>query len=203
MKSAFNDQLNKAVATVSSPSSTQHSQQPPRAEFLRGIFRQLIGYGLMANPTQDTLRAWADGLSDMSEISIRMGANKCKDFVGYFHLPAFRELCRVTAEEQGLPDPHAAYIEAAMSDGPRDRAKWSHPAVFHAGRETGWFELRTGTEKEVFPLFRRNYEIVCKRILAGEDLSIPIQKALPESVFVPADPDHARSALDSIKSLLD
>jgi len=89
-----------------------------------------------------------------------------------------------------------------MSDGQRDRVKWSHPAVFHAGRETGWFELRTGTEKQVYPLFARNYEIVCKRILAGEDLSIPIQKALPETVFVPADESHAKSKLRAMKELL-
>lgn len=142
------------------------------------------------------------GLSDMPHHALRSGLTKAKDCTEYLTLPRFRELCRTSAQELGLPDAHAAYIEAAMSDGQRDRIKWSHPAVYHAGMQTGWFELRRSTEKEIYPLFKRNYEEICRRVLAGEDLSLPVQKVLPDSVFVPADEEHAKSKLKAMKDLL-
>jgi hypothetical protein len=137
-----------------------------------------------------------DGIGDQA---VMMSLKKSRDFTGWFSFPAFREMCRVTAEELGLPDVHAAYIESCMAD---QNHTWSHAAVYHAAKQTGSYELRTRTEKEIFPLFTRNYEIICKRILAGEDMTVETQKALPESVFVPADESKAKDALSKLKNML-
>lgn len=145
---------------------------------------------------------WARELADLPEAAIRFGLSRCKDFKGWFSLPAFRELCKVTAVDLGMPEVHAAYLEAARSDGMRDKIKWSHPAVYHAGCETGWFELRSMTEKECFPLFRRNYEAMVQRVLAGEELATPVQKAIPASIpqYLTKDENMARCA--ALKELL-
>lgn len=121
-------------------------------------------------------------MADLTDQQLAIGLERTKTFTGFFTTPAFRELCALKPEDFGLPDAHKAYIEAATADGQRDRARWSHAAVYHAARETGWFELRTGTEREVYPLFRRNYEAMCARVMAGEQLELPVQRALPPSV---------------------
>jgi hypothetical protein len=161
---------------------------------------------LLTAPTDAALseiyRTWARELSDLPEFAIRFGLSRCKDFKGWFSLPAFRELCHASAKDLGMPDPHAAYLEAARADGPRDRIRWSHPAVYHAACETGWFELRSMTEKECFPLYRRNYEAMVARVMAGEELSTPVQKVIPASIpqYLTTDENLARMA--KLKELL-
>ena len=165
--------------------------------------RTLKAMGLISFlPNSTDHKVWEAGLLDMTEMQIRKGTNKAKSFTGFMTLPAFRELCHVSAQDLGLPDVHAAYREACMADGMRDMVRWSHPAVYHAGRETGWFDLRTSTEKQIFPLFKRNYEAMCSRVMNGETLDMPVQRALPPKVFVPASQEKARATLNSIKELL-
>jgi hypothetical protein len=145
---------------------------------------------------------WADGLADLPESAIRFGLKRCRDFKGWFSLPAFRELCKVTATDLGMPDPHTAYLEAARADGPKDRIKWSPPAVYRAGCETGWFELRNMTEKECFPLFKRNYEIMIQRVLDGEQLTAPIQKVIPAAIPNPCTQAEGLARVAKLKELL-
>jgi hypothetical protein len=167
------------------------------------VWQILLSRKLVSAPVNSIeYRTFEQDTADLSDRQIKHGMSACKDFVGFFTFPVFRELCQPSAESFGLPDVHKAYIEAAMSDGMRDRVKWSHAAVYHAGRETGWHNLRTSTEKEIYPLFRRNYEEVCRRIIAGEDLSLPIQKALPETVFTPASEEKAKESLSKLREML-
>lgn len=145
---------------------------------------------------------WAQGLADLPEPAIRFGLLRCKDFKGWFSLPAFRELCKPTHKDLGMPDPHAAYLEAARASGPRDRVRWSHPAVYHAACETGWFELTTMTEQQCFPLYRRNYEAMMDRVLNGERLEAPVQKAIPETIPQYLTPDENLARMAKLKELL-
>lgn len=39
--------------------------------------------------------------------------------------------------------------------------------------------------KEVLDLFTRNYEIVIKRVLAGEEIANPIPKGIPKNISKP------------------
>jgi hypothetical protein len=85
---------------------------------------------------------------------------------------------------------------------PWERQQWSHPAVYHAARETGRFELHSFTEREAFPLFQANYELMCGRVMNGENLSMPVAKMLPASVPNPTPINEARSRLAAIKDLI-
>ena len=113
-------------------------------------------------------------------------------------LPEFRALCTPTAEDLGLPTPDAAYREAALAD--RDH-QWSHPAVLAAAQAAGLFELRTLPEAKSRPLFEWAYEIVTRRVLAGEQFAAPIPQAL-EKLPTPTRPDVAETALTAMRSLL-
>lgn len=150
----------------------------------------------------DAYNVFERDTADLSESQIRFGMERAKDFTGFFTFPAFRELCQATAKDLGMPEVHAAYLEAARADGPRDRIRWSHPAVYHAGCETGWFELRSMTEKECFPLYRRNYEAMVQRVLAGEELTTPVQKVIPASIPQYLTPDENLARLAKLKELL-
>ncbi|MBU6955739.1 hypothetical protein KP814_30565, partial [Hahella sp. HN01] len=78
-------------------------------------------------------------------------------------------------------------------------------AVRIAAKATGSYELRVRTEREMLPLFTRNYDIVCRRVMNGEDIQADIPKALPEqpakaSKPVPREEARRRMA-DLLKSV--
>ena len=90
----LNDQLDKAVTTVSSPSLTKPSESSEqRRSFLRVIFKELIHMALLNNSSAALLETWARDLAEFSETQIKVGLMKSKDFTGYVTLPVFRELC--------------------------------------------------------------------------------------------------------------
>lgn len=81
----------------------------------------------------------------------------------------------------GLPDVHDAYIEACCAPLPKQSHNWSHPAVYLAGKATDWFALANQPEAKIFPLFEYHYRLLCKRVVNGEQLDIPLPEALPEN----------------------
>lgn len=133
---------------------------------------------LLGAVTPEIAQTWAHCLADLSENELRRGLQNAKDFTGYFSVGAFRELCKATPENLGLPSAHSAYVEACKAPQPKKRHKWSHPAVYHAGVETGWFELAQMPENQIFPKFRHNYEIMVRRVMDGESLHVPVAPAL-------------------------
>ena len=90
------------------------------------------------------------------------------------------EACEDMMSEQGLPSAHDAYVEACCAEHPKAEQTWTHPAVYLAGKSTGWFELANQSENRVFPLFEKQYRRYCQRALAGEILEIEIPQALPK-----------------------
>lgn len=82
-------------------------------------------------------------------------------------------LClRGDLEGMGLPDPSAAYCEACANAHRVLRASWSHPAVYEAGRRTGWFLLRNEQERVSRPAFSAAFKAVCAEVMAGAVFSV-------------------------------
>jgi hypothetical protein len=140
-------------------------------------------------------------MADLTPQQIDMGLRKSRDFVGFFTFPAFRELCRITPQDMGLPDTHDAMREACCAQDWGSH-KWSHPAVYHAACSVGSYDMRHMTTRELFPVFDLAYQQVVRRVLAGEPIEMPIFKALPESVHVPASPEAVKSGLAKLRELL-
>jgi hypothetical protein len=99
----------------------------------------------------------------------------------------------------GLPSTQAAYVEACMAPEPKIKQQWSHPAVYLAGAATGWFALASETQAQVFPLFEYNYQRLCHRVLTGEQLDLPVMKALPEKITTPLSREENLKRLQALK----
>lgn len=152
---------------------------------------------------ESAFETWCRGLSDLSEDEIRRGTTKLLARESRYapNLNEFRSLCTKDPAELGMPSADQAYIEACKKSGSPASARWSHPAVFVTGRNTGWFELRVHPERAMRPVFARNYEIVTRRVLAGEDLDQEIPEALPRKgqSSVRSSPEYARRKLRELR----
>lgn len=126
---------------------------------------------------------WLDALADFTPEQIAQGgrrAVKSSDYLPSLHV--LRKHCQPQPQDLGLPDTRAAFEEACRAPSPKSAHPWSHPAVFEAGRQSGWALLAGEPERQSFPVFERNYQLLCERVLAGEDLQQPIPPALPKTV---------------------
>jgi len=157
---------------------------------------------LKAFPDHDTMimakRLWARLLGDYSGEVIMRAAEKAVKENGW--LPNVHEVlarCDIS-EVLGLPSPHAAYVEACRAPSPKKEFNWSHPAVYFAGRSTDWFFIANEPEEKVFPVFKRNYDLLLNRIQNGEDLEIDLPPALPEEITTPLSRDEQKARLKNV-----
>lgn len=126
-------------------------------------------------------REWALSLQGYGEVELVAAIDRCKETLAW--MPTISEFLAILNEltgDHGLPPVKLAYEEACRYADLPSRHQWSHPAVYHAGRETEWFRLRGENEDRVFPDFRYNYQVICQRVRAGEDLSEPVPMALED-----------------------
>ncbi|MFW1677910.1 replication protein P [Pontibacter sp. JAM-7] len=135
--------------------------------------------------TQDEIRIakreWAMSLQGYSEAELVAAVDQCK--LQYAWMPTIAEFVGVLRDltgDCGLPPVLQAYQEAGrFADAPSSH-RWSHPAVYHAGKLTGWFRLRTEPDIRIMPDFRYQYDRICQRVRAGESLDIPRVEGLPD-----------------------
>lgn len=120
-------------------------------------------------------RVWISALRKYTPRRIFVATKKALSTSHFFpDLGDIRKLCKLRYDEVGLTEPLQAYYEACFAPvQSRDHA-WSHIAVYLAARETGWTLLRSEEQRIAFPVFERNYDILCNRVLDGEDLEASI-----------------------------
>jgi len=185
---------------------------PALISAVNGVFEVLAaGYGnqyhaAYPNAEQSNLakRLWAKQLSHYPSNLIMKVAD---DIIGKeTYLPSiakFKEYCDNAYEAFGLPNAQSAYIEACRAPQPKKAYHWSHPAVYFAGLATDWFFLSTESRAQVFPVFKRNYDMLCERVIHGEQLDVPMEKALPEEISTPLSKEenqqHLKALRDSLK----
>ena len=107
--------------------------------------------------------------------------------------------CDVTDDELGLPDVYQAYVEACQAPNPKTDYRWSHPAVYWAGKASDWFFLANNTETKALPVFKNNYLALCERIKSGETLSAPTPTALPKPETSPLSGEETRSRIKELR----
>lgn len=138
---------------------------------------------------------WLNALADYSPAQIVAAARHVVKTHDY--LPTVSVVVRACEEGPalfGLPTARQAYYEACRAESPKAQAAWSHPAVYLAGRATGWFLLASEPEDKVLPLFEYHYHALCQRALRGEPLDVALPAALSSSVPHPlsGEENHAR-----------
>ena len=139
-----------------------------------------------AFPTHEDImrakRVWKNSLQEFSPRRILLAGKRALDTSKFFpDLSDIRELCKFRYDEMGLKEPLQAYYEACYAPVQTRDHHWSHLAVFLAARESGWMLLRSEEQRVAFPVFERNYEILCNRVLEGEDLEASVLKGIEDS----------------------
>jgi len=157
--------------------------------------------------TDDTVlnqikKLWLESLVRFTPDTIQRGAKRAIENSEF--LPTLHTMIRHCEAEsaQGLPQAHAAYIEACQAPSPKANYRWSHPAVYHAGKAADWFFLANNPEKVAFPVFQRHYQLLCEQVIAGATLTPPEIKALPETIETPLSKAENRARLQSLKDEL-
>ncbi|MCP4596160.1 replication protein P [Neptuniibacter sp.] len=114
-----------------------------------------------------------------SHEQVAMGVRQArKDPSDFFpSVGKFVSWCTPDPTEIGLPNVEAAYQEAADKYRSPSKKPWSHPAVYHAGKTTGWTMVGTAPRIEAFPIFKKAYEEICKQAMAGVTFTIPKPEA--------------------------
>lgn len=135
----------------------------------------------------EAFQTWSLAMQDVGVNEIKIGFEKLiARSSGYPpSLPEFKALCKPAAEDYGLPDVRSAYVEACKKSHQPFEHEWSHPGVYVAARETGFFELKSLSEAQMIKPFTLAYENVIRSILAGLAYDKPIPKALPQEVKMP------------------
>ena len=147
---------------------------------------------------------WTKTLCDISPERLVAGGRRAIKSSQYLPtLHTLRKFCDPAPEELGLPDVRAAYLEACRAASPKIEQRWSHPAVYLAGVASDWFFLASNTEQKAFPVFKRNYDILCERAMLGEQLDMPIHKALPETISKTLTNQQRKERLKQLREQLD
>ena len=126
-------------------------------------------------------REWAMSLGDFSENELVAAVSIAKETMAWApSIAEFLTILQQLNDAFGLPDVRHAYREACFNAQSPTSHAWSHNVVYQAGRETGWFELRSEEEKVTFPRFNYHYEIMCRRFRKGEILEQPVAVAIED-----------------------
>ena len=191
--------------------NNQRTKSAPSAEHVDAINAMFTQFQLayhnqfhkaFANDEQIRMakQLWLNNLCDLSPQRIAAGTRRAireSEYLPTLH--TIRAYCDPSAEELGLPNVHQAYLEACRAPNPKAQQQWSHPIVYLAGRESDWFFLASTSEAKAFPVYRRNYEILMGRLLAGEQLSVPVPKAIPESIAEPLSNEENRKRMQKLR----
>lgn len=128
-------------------------------------------------------RLWMESLDNFSPDIILKAVHQIIKESDY--LPTISRIARLCDELQtghSLPDARIAYIDACKAESPKRNAQWKHPAIYYAGRMTGWRYLAQTDETLAFPTFKEHYDALCQRVRNGETLPTIAQEALPEKI---------------------
>ena len=156
---------------------------------------------IQSNDLNSTKRLWLESLSHFSADTLLRAAKAVMQTSEF--LPTLHTMLKHCEQQSvnGLPQVHAAYMEACRAPSPKAEFAWSHPAVYHAGKNSDWYFLQNSIESVAFPVFKHAYQEVCQKVLLGESLDIPNPKKLPSESNEIANKESSKKHIDSLKSL--
>jgi len=212
-----NNSATTAGHSKSAQPAGQHRQAdrpltPERIETLNQVFELFrINYHnqyFAAFGNVETLnhakRLWLETLNDFDDDAILQGAKRAIQESDY--LPTLHKMinfCQGSAKSHGLAEAHQAFLEACRAPSPKASYSWSHIAVYHAGRESDWYFLANNPERVTFPIFKDNYNALCRRVMAGETLAPADVKRLAETIETPLSKDENLARLQALRDAMD
>ncbi|HJN96949.1 MAG TPA: replication protein P [Gammaproteobacteria bacterium] len=146
---------------------------------------------------------WLSSLENYSPTQIVQAAKAVIRSQEY--LPSIAIILRACEQGRdlfGLPSVRQAYLEACAGASPKREQHWSHEAVYFAGKSAGWYLLANEPEATALPVFQYHYEILCRRVVNGEQLSIELPPALTEKIERKLDKQETRARIARMKQEL-
>jgi hypothetical protein len=148
-------------------------------------------------------KLWLEALGDFPVEQILRGAKHAIETSEYLPtLYRMLESCQESLGSYGLPPARAAYMEACNAGTPKSAQRWSHPAVYLAGKDSNWFFLSGEPEQKSWPVFRDAYRHWCGRVMAGEKVEITAPAALPASSGEVSSKEDALAEIAKIRQTL-
>jgi Replication protein P len=145
-------------------------------------------------------RLWLESLSNYPVEQILKGAKHAIEHSEYLPtLNRMHECCQESLSDSGLPDARSAYLEACNARSPKSAQKWSHPAVYLAGRDSDWFLLASQSERKSWPVFEEHYRQYCARVMQGESLEVPAPEALEKPAEKKLTPEEQLSQVRKLR----
>ena len=119
-------------------------------------------------------REWAIALKGFQEPLLAYAVERTKErFAWPPTISEFLSVIHTAYRAYGLLEPRQAHMEACQCTHEPRKMNWSHPAVYFAGSQTGWFRLRTEEERTTWPLFEKHYIAMVDKVINGEALHVP------------------------------
>ena len=124
----------------------------------------------------------------LSDLDVRRGLDKCAEEEWPPSSGEFVKFCRPELADYGVPAFEDAYLEARSRwSGPRhlrEPGQWSHDLVMFAAASVVWSEdgHGLGPDRETRPQFRHAWDILVRRLFAGEPLEDAVPLALPPEI---------------------
>ncbi|MCP5170651.1 MAG: replication protein P [Porticoccaceae bacterium] len=147
-------------------------------------------------------KLWLESLARFTPQQVLMGARQIIEQSEY--LPTLHRMINCCEEQiagEGTPPLRAAYLEACSASSPKAAFNWSHPIVYHAGKQTGWYLLHNEPETVSFPRFRDCYRLLCRQLAEGMTFPLP-ETLLEETSGTPLDKDVQREHVKQLRSEL-
>ena len=205
------NKLTTAVGPQDSPESSTSQDTQRRVDAINQIFaifrlnyhNQYFRAYASENDLATAQRLWFDALKAFSPETVLHAAKnviKSSEFLPTLH--TMIKHCEALAHS-GLPDAHAAYLEACRAGSPKAEYNWSHLAVYYAGKASDWFFLANTEEQRAFPVFKEKYEQVCAELIAGRQLQQPKRERIAKEQRQPLDKKTNQEKIKALKNLLE
>lgn len=124
---------------------------------------------------------WFAALSHagITDAMVETGLANCVELPWPPSAGEFIKACVPSPEACGLPNVQAVMHEifaAAHSGKTWDECEWTHPVMYHVAKQLTIAQLRgSDVEKSISYI----YDTLRRRLNAGEDLALPVRRALP------------------------
>ena len=164
-----------------------------------------------ALPDQESMqqfkRTWAralieNGITNQNQVDIGLKLARQATSPYLPSVGQFIAWCQSGLAGYGLPEARKAYREAC-NHAHNPACPWSHVGVYAAAQATGFYELKTKAENITWPVFKENYEAICRQLISGQSLGIALPKPPPPAVqHTPALQATATKNIQHIRTLL-
>ena len=167
--------------------NTKGYKQKLRSPEQVGTYKQQLMLALAEN-----------GITNMESIKPAIAYYRSNDC--WLPTPAeFVDKCKKVGFLDGVPEAKDAHYEYCRNWHKASKHDWSHPIVKLAAKGIG-YEMKSMVAEQSFPIYERNYKVLIDRMLRGEELELPVPKALPSESTITCSRKENKSRMSQLLS---